>query len=117
MDAAQIVNGIYKSVLGTDQSEFSPLLAPTGQDFDEPPYLTVSDGLTSGWIAKQAPKLVGLRGNNIHMFTVPNEGVGTSADGQSIVVADEAAMKDIGKAISKGTLDQYTKTLSPRQGE
>lgn len=43
VEAAQIVNGIYKIVLGTDQSEFSPLLAPTEQDLDSPPYLTVSD--------------------------------------------------------------------------
>lgn len=43
VEAAQIVNGIYKSVLGTDQSEFSPLLAPTDQDLENPPYLTVSD--------------------------------------------------------------------------
>ena len=80
------------------------------------PYLTVSDGLTSGWIAKQAPQLVGLKGSSIHMFTVPNKGVGTSADGQSIIVADEAAMKEIGAAISNGTLEQYAKTV-PQQGQ
>lgn len=43
VEAAQMVNGIYKIVLGTDQSEFSPLLAPTEKDLDSPPYLTVSD--------------------------------------------------------------------------
>lgn len=75
------------------------------------PYLTVSDGLTAGWIAQQAPKLVGLSGSDIHMFTVPNKGVGTSADGQSIIVADEDAMKQIGKAISDGTLDQYAQSV------
>ncbi|RLZ03119.1 transcriptional regulator [Kocuria tytonicola] len=76
------------------------------------PYLTVSEGLTSGWIAQQAPKLVGLGSGDIHMFTVPNKGVGTSADGQSIIVADEAAMKAIGKAISDGTLGDYAKTVT-----
>ena len=75
------------------------------------PYLTVSDGLTSGWIAQQAPKLVGLSSSDIHMFTVPNKGVGTSADGQSIIIADTDAMQQIGKAISDGTLDQYAKSL------
>ncbi|KAK2611491.1 hypothetical protein N8I77_004827 [Diaporthe amygdali] len=43
VEAAQMVNGIYKNVLGTDQSEFSPLLAPTDEDLNNPPYLTVSD--------------------------------------------------------------------------
>ncbi|MDO4919691.1 LCP family protein [Kocuria sp.] len=80
------------------------------------PYLTVSDGLTAGWIAQQAPKLVGLSSGDIHMFTVPNKGVGTSSDGQSIIVADPDAMKAIGKAISDGTLDQYAKSV-PQQGQ
>lgn len=80
------------------------------------PYLTVSDGLTSGWIAQQAPKLVGLSSSDIHMFTVPNNGVGTSADGQSIIVADTDAMQRIGKAISDGTLDQYVTSLD-QQGQ
>ncbi|KMK74003.1 LCP family protein [Kocuria rhizophila] len=75
------------------------------------PYLTVSDGLTAGWIAQQAPKMVGMSSSDIHMFTVPNQGLGTSADGQSIIIADEAAMKEIGKAISGGTLDQYAKSV------
>ena len=80
------------------------------------PYLTVSDGLTSGWIAQRAPKLVGLSSSDIHMFTVPNNGVGTSADGQSIIVADTDAMQRIGKAISDGTLDQYATSLD-QQGQ
>ncbi|MFJ4759354.1 LCP family protein [Kocuria marina] len=80
------------------------------------PYLTVSDGLTSGWITQQAPKLVGLSSSDIHMFTVPNNGVGTSADGQSIIVADTDAMQRIGKAISDGTLDQYVTSLD-QQGQ
>ena len=81
------------------------------------PYLTVSDGLTAGWIAQQAPKLVGLGSSDIHMFTVPNKGVGTSADGQSIIVADEAAMKEIGRAISDGTLDQYAKKAAQQPSQ
>lgn len=76
------------------------------------PYLTVSEGLTSGWIAQQAPQLVGLNNSDIHMFTVPTQGTGMSADGQSIVVADTQAMKEIGNAISDGTLDQYAAKVS-----
>ena len=75
------------------------------------PYLTVSDGLTAGWIARQAPRLVGLSSSDIHMFTVPNGGIGTSADGQSIVVADPQAMQQIGRAISDETLDDYVADL------
>lgn len=75
------------------------------------PYLTVSDGLTARWVVQQAPKLVGLSNSDIHMFTVPTQGTGTSADGQSIVVADTQAMQEIGEAMSEGTLDQYVADL------
>lgn len=75
------------------------------------PYLTVSDGLTANWIVRQAPKLVGLSNSDIHMFTVPTQGTGTSADGQSIVVADTQAMQEIGTAISEGTLGEYVSNL------
>lgn len=66
VEAAQIVNGIYKSVLGTDQSEFSPLLAPSDQDLDNPPYLTVSDWymdfIRSGLIEVSKGKLSSIAG-------------------------------------------------------
>ena len=75
------------------------------------PYLTVSDGLTARWVVQQAPQLVGLSNSDIHMFTVPTQGTGTSADGQSIVVADTQAMQEIGQAMSEGTLDQYVANL------
>ena len=41
------------------------------------------------------------------MFTLPNLGVGTSADGQSIVVADQAAISGIANAIGQDKLAAY----------
>lgn len=75
------------------------------------PYLTVSEGFTSGWIAQLAPKLAGISGKDIHQFTVPTKGTGTSADGQSIVVGDPEAMREIGKAMSNDTLGEYVKSM------
>ncbi|WP_188538527.1 LCP family protein [Kocuria dechangensis] len=77
------------------------------------PYLEVSDGLDAGWIAGVTPDLVGVSSENIQMFTVPNQGVGYSADGQSIVVADYTAMEEIGEAISGDTLSEYVANLNP----
>lgn len=71
------------------------------------PYLTVSEGLDSGYILGLAPDLVGTTGSDIQMFTVPTNGIGTSADGQSVVLPDEQAMQDVGDAINNGTLDEY----------
>ncbi|MHC5560388.1 LCP family protein [Kocuria sp. U4B] len=76
------------------------------------PYLEVSEGLDSGWIAGVAPDLAGVSSADIRMFTVPTGGLGVSPDGQSVVVADARAMQDLGVAISEGTLDEYVATLN-----
>lgn len=43
-DSAKTLHSIFQAVVGTDQSEFHPLLSPTRQDaLESPPYLAVSD--------------------------------------------------------------------------
>lgn len=76
------------------------------------PYLEVSEDLDAGWLTGLAPDLVALSSADIEMLTVPNQGVGTAPDGQSIVVADLEAMADIGVAISEDNLDEYVATLN-----
>ncbi|MDO4254706.1 MAG: LCP family protein [Kocuria sp.] len=71
------------------------------------PYLTVSEGLDSAYIRGIVPQLVGTRHSDIRMFTIPTNGIGTSSDGQSIVLPDEQAMRKAGEAINNGTLDDY----------
>ncbi|KAL1871909.1 hypothetical protein Daus18300_004543 [Diaporthe australafricana] len=77
VEAAQIVNVIYKSVLGTDQSEFSSLLAPTTQDLDNPPYLTVSDWymdfVRSGLIELSQGKLSSVSGTTATVSSASTE--------------------------------------------
>lgn len=80
------------------------------------PYLTVSDGLDSGYIRGLVPKMVGVQRSDIHMFTVPTNGVGTSDDGQSVVLPDEQAMQEIGDAIDEGTLDEHYQQLAADDG-
>lgn len=80
------------------------------------PFLTVSDGMDSGYIRGLVPKMVGTSRSDIHMFTVPTNGTGTSADGQSIVIADEEAMTEIGDAIDEGTLDEHYEGLAADDG-
>lgn len=77
------------------------------------PYLEVSEGLDAGWIAGLAPDLAGLSASDIEMFTVPTEGIGTSPDGQSVVLPDLEAMAEIGVTISEDKLEKYVATLSP----
>ncbi|POS72509.1 hypothetical protein DHEL01_v209100 [Diaporthe helianthi] len=67
VEAARMVNEIYKVFLGTDQSDFSPLLAPTDEDLASPPYLAVSDWymdfVRSGLIEISKGKLFSISGN------------------------------------------------------
>ncbi|KKY34057.1 putative pyridine nucleotide-disulfide [Diaporthe ampelina] len=89
VEAAQVVNGIYKSVLGTDQSDFSPLLAPTDQDLDNPPYLTVSDWymdfVRSGLIELSKGKVSSISGTTATVSLA-------SSDSETTNVTDIAAI-------------------------
>lgn len=63
---ARTLHSIYQGVLGTDQSNFSPLLASTGEQLDEPPYLAISDWymdfVRSGLITLSQGKLESVSG-------------------------------------------------------
>ncbi|KAG8157247.1 hypothetical protein KVR01_012955 [Diaporthe batatas] len=89
VEAAQTFNGIYKSVLGTDQSEFSPLLAHTDEDLASPPYLTVSDWymdfVRSGLIELSKGKLSSISGNTATISP-------TSSESDSTHLTDVAAI-------------------------
>ncbi|MFC4903712.1 LCP family protein [Kocuria oceani] len=76
------------------------------------PYLVVSEGLDAGWIAGLAPDLAGLSAGNLHLATAPQQGLGWSPDGQSVVVPDLEAMAGLGEAISEDNLGGYLATLS-----
>ncbi|RBR10543.1 uncharacterized protein FIESC28_09407 [Fusarium coffeatum] len=66
-ETAKTVHSIYKGVLGTDQSEFSPLLKTDGTNDSKQPYLAVSEWYTdfvrSGLITLSNGKVEGLDGS------------------------------------------------------
>lgn len=69
--------------------------------------LTVDDGLDVAQMRSEAFALRGLRGNDIRFITAPFSGFGTSPDGQSIDVVDDARMKSLGDAIRNSELSSY----------
>ncbi len=71
------------------------------------PFVTVDKSLDSGALAGLGLELRDIRQQNTVMFTLPTGGVGTSADGQSIVLADPTAIQDISAAMASGTLGEY----------
>ncbi|KAJ4410605.1 hypothetical protein N0V82_009196 [Gnomoniopsis sp. IMI 355080] len=66
IEQAKTSHSMFQSVLGTDQSEFSPLLAPSEDDLEKPTYLAVSDWYTefvrSGLITLSTGKLASVCG-------------------------------------------------------
>ncbi|GAA1340900.1 LCP family protein [Arthrobacter roseus] len=75
------------------------------------PYLTVSDSFGAVAAGKLAFSLKNVRTSNVDFFTLPTQGIGTSADGQSIVLLDEAAVNAVSDALKKDTLHQYVEEL------
>ncbi|GGC90016.1 transcriptional regulator [Tersicoccus solisilvae] len=71
------------------------------------PYVSVDTTLDSGTMASLALSLNGVRASDVQSFTLPTKGTGTSADGQSIVLADTAAIKAVGTALKNDTVADW----------
>ncbi|MBP7881158.1 MAG: LCP family protein, partial [Actinomyces sp.] len=52
------------------------------------PYLAVTEGVTTEYIVQTAASLRNVRTSDLYFMTAPTAGVGTSADGQSIILLD-----------------------------
>ncbi|MCU1517654.1 MAG: cell envelope-related function transcriptional attenuator common domain protein [Pseudarthrobacter sp.] len=71
------------------------------------PFISVDDGLNAATLAGLAAELKDVRPGDMEMFTIPTRGTGTSADGQSIVLADPGAIAAISAAMAADTLGDY----------
>ncbi|WP_258066854.1 LCP family protein [Arthrobacter sp. GMC3] len=71
------------------------------------PYISVDKGLDAATIGALAVSLRDVRGPDVKAFTLPTLGTGTSADGQSIVLRDDAAITAIGDALKSDSLGSY----------
>ncbi|MCF3137982.1 LCP family protein [Paenarthrobacter sp. AR 02] len=80
------------------------------------PFISVDKGFDAAAIGSLALGMKDLRANDTVMFTLPTLGTGTSADGQSIVVADTTAITDIAGALSKDQLGAYVTAHALEKG-
>ncbi|MCU1566497.1 MAG: cell envelope-related function transcriptional attenuator common domain protein [Pseudarthrobacter sp.] len=71
------------------------------------PFISVDKGLDAATLARLALELRDVRANDMVMFTLPTLGIGTSADGQSIVLPDPWAVESISQALADDSLDTY----------
>jgi len=69
-------------------------------------HVTVDSGLSDQTIRDLALSLR-LTPSDIHLLQAPISGFGTSPDGQSIDIVDEAQLAELGKAMKKDTMDAY----------
>lgn len=71
------------------------------------PYVAVDDTLDSAKIAGIASSMLNVRSDDMTFFTLPNNGPGRSADGQSIVVPDMETINKFGEALQNDTVDEF----------
>lgn len=76
------------------------------------PYLSFDDGFDAATAAGLGLQLKDLRPSKVKMFTLPTAGIGTSSDGQSIVLRDERALQEIGEALRTDTLSGYVENAA-----
>lgn len=70
-------------------------------------YVTVDEGLTNIHLLQMAQQSTFAGGTQIISLQAPISGFGTSADGQSIVLVDEAGLAELGAAMRDDTMDGY----------
>ncbi|MGO3153250.1 MAG: LCP family protein [Galactobacter sp.] len=76
------------------------------------PYVTIDDELgDASYLAGLAGQMTSLRSGDIHSFTLPTAGTGTSSGGASIVLPDEGAIAEVGRGIKEGKMATVYKNL------
>jgi len=80
------------------------------------PFISVDSGLNAAALANLALELRNVRADDMEMFTLPTLGIGTSADGQSIVLPNQTAIKEIGDALAGDSLDNFVANGAPPDG-
>jgi len=105
------LDGVLRTLVSratlTDPTRVTGFLAATA------PHVTVDADLDAGTLVALGAGLRGLRPDDVDFFTVPTAGTGTSADGQSIVLPDDAAISELRDAL-RG--DQVRAFLDARGG-
>lgn len=77
------------------------------------PYVSVDADVNLAMLASLALSLRSVRSSDVISFTLPTLGTGTSADGQSIVIGDDAAITAIAEALKQDALGDYVKSARP----
>ena len=77
------------------------------------PYLTVDKSLDASAVAGLAVGLRDVRAGDVTGFTLPTLGIGTSADGQSIVLRDDEAIARVADGLKADQLKDVVSSIDP----
>jgi LCP family protein required for cell wall assembly len=77
------------------------------------PYVSVDKSLDAGAAAGLAVGLRDVRSSDVVSFTLPTSGIGTSTDGQSIVLRDDAAIAQIAAALREDAVADFVESVRP----
>lgn len=72
--------------------------------------LTVDAGVTLPWMIEFGSTVAAVPSDKIASFTLPTLGTGTSADGQSIVILDEALTQELADTLTSGDVVEFART-------
>jgi LCP family protein required for cell wall assembly len=110
LDRAENQRNVIKAIVGkglsarvmSDPSTFLTFIANVAK------HLTVDRSLSDDEIRRTALSLR-LNVDEVEGVQAPISGFGTTSDGQSIDIVDEAKMAELGKALKTDTVDEYVK--------
>ena len=71
------------------------------------PFVAVDDTLDAGKVVEIASSMINISTSDMEFFTLPNNGPGRSADGQSIVIPDMDTINKFGEALQNDTVDEF----------
>lgn len=80
------------------------------------PYISVDAGLDAATVGSLALGLRDIRKNDVVFFTLPTSGTGWSADGQSIVLPNQSAIRAMAAALGNDSLGDYVAKKGLRDG-
>ncbi|MFJ6278522.1 cell envelope-related function transcriptional attenuator common domain-containing protein [Arthrobacter subterraneus] len=99
------IKGVMSELLSTETFTNPVRLSRVVNEIS--PYLSVDEDFDAVTLGSLALGMRQVRSDDVVFFTLPNLGVGTAPDGQSIVVKDDEAIGRIAEALDQGTLGEY----------
>jgi LCP family protein required for cell wall assembly len=99
------VNAILSTMMSKETLTDPGKISETVKEFA--PYVAVDETLDAMKVATLGSSMANVRSSDMTFFTLPNNGTGRSADGQSIVIPDMAVVSEFAEALKQDNVGQF----------